>query len=153
MSNEIVIGSDVVEVKIAETDRKRLLQYMADKLEKQGYVKSTYAEAIIQREEKFSTGLQLESFGVAIPHTDAIHVNQSTISVATLENPIDFCEMGNPSQKVPVRIVLMLAMKEGREQVALLTKIMEMVQNNALLEQIYNANQEELVQLLNQNLA
>ena len=43
---------------------------MAEKLEKLGYVKDTFAEAIKIREAKFPTALPVEPYPVAIPHAD-----------------------------------------------------------------------------------
>jgi PTS system galactitol-specific IIA component len=152
MSNEIEINSNVVAVKVDMDNRTQLLEYMATKLKDYGYVKDSYIGAIVQREEKFSTGLELEKFGVAIPHTDAIHVKQSTISIATLEHPIEFYEMGNPDKKVKVHIVMMLAMAEGKDQVSLLTRIMGLVQEPELLKAMYEANQDELVEMISSHL-
>ena len=36
-----------------------------------GWVRSDFLERIKQREEIFPTGIQLEKYGAAIPHTDA----------------------------------------------------------------------------------
>ena len=37
----------------------------------EGYSRSDYVEALKQREAQFPTGLDINGFGVAIPHTDA----------------------------------------------------------------------------------
>ena len=39
---------------------------------------------MITREERFPTGLDTGNFGIAIPHTDGIHVNKPAIAIAIL---------------------------------------------------------------------
>ena len=34
-----------------------------------GYTKSTYVEALVEREREYPTGLDVDGWGVAIPHT------------------------------------------------------------------------------------
>ena len=40
-----------------------------------------------------------------MPHTYPEHVIKPAILVATLENPIDFHEMGNSSNTVPAKLI------------------------------------------------
>ncbi|QZY55226.1 PTS sugar transporter subunit IIA [Crassaminicella profunda] len=153
MSKKLMLNEEVVAINVSVESREQLLHFMADMLKKEGYVKETYAEAILQREEKFSTGLPTEKFGVAIPHTDAVHVNEPMISIVTLKEPIQFLEMGNPDGEVDVKIVFMLAMKDSDTQVKLLTNLMGIVQNQELLKEIYEANKEQLILLINNKLS
>ncbi|MCT4618444.1 MAG: PTS sugar transporter subunit IIA [Marinisporobacter sp.] len=153
MSEKFVLNEEVVATNIVMESREELLNFMAEMLQKEGYVKETYAEAIIKREENFSTGLPTEEFGVAIPHTDSIHVNEPMISIATLKEPVQFLEMGNPDGMVDVKIVFMLAMKDSETQVNLLTNLMRIVQNKELLKEIYEANKEQLVLIINNKLS
>lgn len=44
---------------------------------------------------KYPTGLHTDGLLIAMPHTDSAHVNEACISIARLENPIPFHEMGN----------------------------------------------------------
>ncbi|WP_432407943.1 PTS sugar transporter subunit IIA [Wukongibacter sp. M2B1] len=152
MSKKLVLNEEVVATNVSVESREQLLNFMADILKKGGYVKDTYADAILQREEKFSTGLPTEEFGVAIPHTDAIHVNEPMICIVTLKEPIQFFEMGNPDGSVEVKVVFMLAMKDSDTQVKLLTNLMGIVQDKHLLKEIYEANKEQLVLLINDTL-
>lgn len=152
MSNKLVLNEEVVAINVSVESREQLLKFMAEMLRKEGYVKESYAEAILQREEKFSTGLPTEEFGVAIPHTDAVHVNEPMISIVTLKEPVQFFEMGNPDEKVVVKIVFMLAMKDSDMQVKLLTNLMSIVQDKQLLREIYESNKNQLINLINNKL-
>lgn len=55
-----------------------------------GYVKSTYIDAVLEREKTLPTGLDIGEMCVAIPHTDSKHVNESNVALAVLKNPVEF---------------------------------------------------------------
>lgn len=152
MHKGFTLAEEVVRVQVDVPDREAIISLLADVLEKEGYVKETYKEAVLAREEVFSTGLPLQEYCVAIPHTDAIHVNKPMIGVATLKNPVQFAEMGNPEELLDVKLVFMLAMQDGRDQIKLLTQMMKIVQDQELLNRIYQADQKEIVELINQKL-
>jgi PTS system galactitol-specific IIA component len=117
-----------------------VLQCMAANLCKQGYVKESYADAIIAREAKFATGLPTNGYGVAIPHTDIEHVYKSAISFAVLRNPVEFGVMGEETEKISVKLVFMLAMHDSHSQLTLLQNLMSIVQDEEGLK--YLATEE-----------
>lgn len=146
MAFEFKIDKKVVLINVAETDKASILKKMADKLENAGYVKKSFIDGILKREEIFPTGLQANGFGVAIPHTDAEHVNSPMIAIATLKNPVKFNMMGGEKEdKVDVKIIFMLAMKDGNAQVMLLKKLMGVIQDDELLKDIYNADKVDML--------
>jgi len=57
-------------------------------------VKDSFSQACLEREKVFPTGLPTEPFGIAIPHTDCVHVNRGAIAVGVLPEPVQFVEMG-----------------------------------------------------------
>lgn len=113
-----------------------VLEVIAKNLIKNGYVKDTFLNAIIEREKIFPTGLPTEGVQVAIPHTDIEHVNKKTISVGVLKRPVDFSMMGGSGDTVPARLVFMLAMDEAHSQLELLQKLMGIFQEKKILEYI-----------------
>lgn len=152
MSKSIVLNEEVVEVNMIVKNRNQLLKIMSEMLKKGGYVRDSYEEAILKREDMFSTGLPTEEIGVAIPHTDAIHVNSPMISLVTLKEPIKFCEMGNPEAEVDVKIVFMLAMKDSNTQMEMLTNLMGIVQDTKLLKEICESDKNHLIEIINNKL-
>ncbi|MDF2635000.1 MAG: putative IIA-like nitrogen-regulatory protein PtsN [Pelosinus sp.] len=122
-----------------------ILNYMAKNLYNKGFVKVSYADAVIAREKKFATGLPTEGYGVAIPHTDIEHVNQSAISVGILKNPVDFGIMGEETEKTPVKLVFMLAMHDSHSQLKMLQSLMGIFQDEEVLR--YLANEESEVKI------
>ena len=111
-----------------------VLRSMAENLYKQGFVRDSYADAVIAREEKFATGLPTNGHGVAIPHTDIEHVYESAISFAVLKNPVEFGIMGEETEKMPVKLLFMLAMHDSHSQLKMLQNLMAIFQDEKLLE-------------------
>lgn len=120
-------------------DREDVLKKMAQLLYNAGYVLDTYGEAIIQRERNFPTGLPTGENGVAIPHTDVCHVKAPMIAVGILKSPVEFNSMGGMEEVVSVKIIFMLAMNNGDNQVKLLSQLMQIIQDQDLLEQLSSA--------------
>lgn len=71
-------------------------------------MQESYIQAIQEREVHYPTGLPAAEIGVAIPRTDAVHVNRAAVSVGILKKPVLFQMMGNPSQIIETEIVFML---------------------------------------------
>ncbi|MBT2732459.1 PTS sugar transporter subunit IIA [Carnobacterium sp. ISL-102] len=111
-------------------------QISKDLLEKE-YVYDSYQEALKQREMKYPTGLQTEVCGIAIPHTDAIHIKKQAIAVVKLDKGIMFKEMVGDAD-VSVKLLFFLLVKEKESQVQVLSNLMGLFSNkqfvNALLQ-------------------
>lgn len=122
-----------------------ILNFMAKNLYSKGFVKASYAKAVIAREKKFATGLPTGGYGVAIPHTDIEHVNQSAISVGILKNPVNFGIMGEETEKTPVKLVFMLAMHDSHSQLSMLQSLMGIFQDQEALT--YLATEESAVKI------
>jgi len=114
-----------------------------------GYVKDSYIDAAIAREHIFATGLPLKQINVALPHTDAIHVNQQKIAVGILRKPVPFCVMGCPERNIPVHIVFMMAIKQQGDQIVMLQKLAEAIQDERFINALYHAQtQAEAMDIL-----
>lgn len=140
---QIKIEENLILPKLKGSSKEEILAKMADNLCKHGYVKDSYKDAVIEREKNFATGLPTGSYGVAIPHTDIVHVNQAAISFAFLEETADFVIMGDEAETVPVKLVFMLAMKEQHTQLEMLKKLMGIFQDNEALA--YLASEEDKI--------
>ena len=137
MSN-LYLNESIILLDLEGNTKEDILQTMSKNLVEQGLVKESFTDAIIAREQEYATGLPTMGVSVAIPHTDIEHVNKKTISVAVLKEPVDFGVMGDPSETTPVKLVFMLAMDETDSQLSLLTKLMQIFQDEALLLQLAN---------------
>ncbi len=80
---------------------------MSDVLFQNGFVKSTFKDAVIDREKEFATGLptHFAMFGCdTLIHMFSI--NHRTIGVAVLEKEVPFIEMGTLDQQTEVKLFL-----------------------------------------------
>ncbi len=102
--------------------------YTADALLRKGYVKESFYQACVDREKVFPTGLPTE-IPVAIPHTDAIHVNVPAVCLMRLEKPVAFASMEDSDQTVDVEFVFNMALAKGEDQLAMIEAIIGTVQN------------------------
>lgn len=116
-------------------DWRSALNKVANVLITKKIVKTSYKQAIVEREEKFATGLLTQVIGVAIPHTDAKYVNKDQIAFARLKNPVRFKQMGDEST-IEVKLIFMLALKEAHTQLATLQKLMVLFQNESLIKRL-----------------
>ena len=114
----------------------------------QGYVKESYGPSVIEREAKFPTGLPTEPVGIAIPHTDARHVNRNAVCMLKLAQPVEFRQMGDEQNTVEASIVLLLAVS-GEDHMDMLSELMELFSDEEMLQSLCDApTQEEVLALL-----
>ncbi|WP_196595115.1 PTS sugar transporter subunit IIA [Pectinatus frisingensis] len=143
----------VNEIQFEADTAEKALTKLSLNLYKYGYVKSSYTDAILNREKIFPTGLAFSNYGVALPHTDCCHVNKPMIAVGVLKTPVIFHNMGDANQNVSVKIIFMLAMNNSKNQLQLLSSFMENLQDTALLENIVHAKTpERLTQIMSEKM-
>ena len=148
MSN-LYFNESIILLDLEGNTKEDILRAMSKNLEEKGLVKESFTDAIIAREQEYATGLPTMGVSVAIPHTDIEHVIKKTISVAILKEPVDFGVMGDPTETTPVKLVFMLAMDETDSQLSLLTKLMQIFQDEAILLQLANEkDKSEILKLL-----
>lgn len=122
------------------------------KLYENGFVKESYLEAIKKREKNFPTGLQLNRYNVAIPHTDPEHVVKPAIAVATLKNPVIFKNMANPLEDIEVNIIFMIALNESHSQVEMLQQLTSLLQDDGVISKVIRSKGgDEIVELIKAN--
>jgi PTS system galactitol-specific IIA component len=105
-----------------------------------GHTSAEFADDACLREVSYPTGLPTEPVAVAIPHADPDHVHGSAVGIATLASPVAFGQMGTDGTvTLPVRILLLLAIKEREKQVDLIQQVMGVLQSAALLSEMAEA--------------
>lgn len=133
----------LINVNLDVEDSHEVIEVLGRQLLESGFVKETYIDAVLKREETLPTGLRTGSINVAIPHTDVTHVNKSSIAISTLEKPVKFSLMEDPTQEVEVDLVFLLAVKEPDKQTSLLRSLMSIFQKKELLDQIKSAKSND----------
>jgi PTS system galactitol-specific IIA component len=145
MSSKLLnlINPQAVFTHIEAADAPAAIALLGGKLADLGLVADSYVAAVTAREEIMPTGLPLGEINVAVPHTDPEHVVAPAVAVATLVRPIDFGNMEDPDEKLPVSIVFMLALKEKDKQIEMLQSIAGLIQSGDVLKKIAAAGSRD----------
>lgn len=141
--DDITVSPELVIMDLeAETDQEAIGQ-MAEMLYNREYVKESYIQAVKDREKEFFTGLGFEEMGVALPHTDAIHVNRQAIAIGVLKKPVSFRTMGELDGTVDVQLMFMLAINKPDKQLDFLSSMIDSCQKEGNLSGIFNSSTAE----------
>ena len=144
---------DLVQMKGVFANQEALFEGIFKDLLKKSLVEQTFLKAVKQREESYPTGLQLENMSIAIPHTDVEHVIEPFVYVYKLEQTVRFIQMGTNDVPVDAEAVLVLGIKEPKEQVGMLSGLMAMFSDQAFIQKFKEAETErEVIQLLKQQM-
>lgn len=128
--------------------KEEVFQLMYNEAFSRGYVSDSFLRKIQEREETFPTGLSLDHYGIAIPHTDPECVFQQFIGVITLQKPVVFQSMDDKSKAISVKVILMLGLNEPHSQLAVLQQIMQIVQQEENYEKLAAAGNAKEVYTL-----
>ena len=115
-----------------------VFQVMGKKLFEEGLVTEDFTEEIIKREEKYPTGLPTV-IPISLCHTDSEHVKKPFFTLATLTNPVQFHDMGEPEKIRDVKIAFFLGIIDKKEHITLLRKTMALVRSEDILSSIYQS--------------
>lgn len=144
-----MLKQEFIKIGLKCENSNEVLKNLATLLLENGVVKESFINAVIDRENVYPTGLPTMAFNIAIPHTISSHVVEPAMSVAILENPIEFKQMGSPEISLNVELVIMLAIKDAKQQISLLKKIMSLLQDvNKLNALKLSKNPEQVLNLL-----
>lgn len=143
--NDLLIAENLVLLDLQAATAQEALSKLANNAFENGIVKASFRQALLDREVEFPTGLQGSSIGVAIPHTDAEHVNEQAVSVGILEHPVEFIHMGTDDQMVSVDIIIMLAIKKPESQLEVLQNLIGLIQHEDVLKQMKNSQSARIV--------
>lgn len=140
-----MLSKDIVFLDQEYKTSEELLKSIADKLLEKGYVKESFKDAILQREQEYPTAIGTEKYNLAIPHTDSEHVNKPGIAFVKLNNKCQFKEMcTNNDIGVDMAFILLVTQKE--EQVNLLSKLMGLFSDTEFLESLYNEKDPTIIE-------
>lgn len=140
-----LFNEELIVLNLEAKDDKDAIRQLANRLFKAGYVKESFIEAIIEREANYPTGLSSGDMGVAIPHTDSIHVNKAALAIGILKEPVKFQMMGMPEKSVYVSLVFMMAIDDPNKHLEMLKTLMNIFQQHDLLTKLKNARKLEEV--------
>jgi len=128
-------------------DAEDIVVTLGKRLFDAGYTKESFIQAALEREKTMPTGLPLSclplscGFNAAIPHTDVEHVFKPGVAFATLTNPVNFQNMVNPEDSVPVSLVFVLALDQPKAQIGMLQEIAGILQSPKVIEDLLIASE------------
>lgn len=137
-----MIHSELILLGLNVPDAEQAIRRLAARMEKCGYVRETFVDAVLEREKNFPTGLPTP-IPVAIPHTDAVHCCKPAIAVGVLTRPVMFGEMGNPQRKIDAKAIFLLSITDPAQQVIWLQKLVEAFQRPCFLERLITSRNAE----------
>lgn len=118
-----------------------VIRALGERLRQLGHVRESYVGAVLAREATLPTGLPLGGDNnIAVPHTDPEHVIRPALALAVLKAPVTFSNMENPDEKLPVRVVILMALNDKDRQIEMLQKIAETIQSPEALAALRSAN-------------
>lgn len=134
-----LIRPDLVIHDLDFTSKEDALRTMATLLVERGHCRESFIEAILERERVHPSALPMAGPKIAIPHTDAEHVERSAILFARLQTPVEFRSMGDPEESLSVRLISMFALKEKRLIGNLLETLINVYQSRETLTALLEA--------------
>lgn len=145
----LALEEENIFINLPAKTKEEVITQLGGNLFERGFVKESYVDAVLKREEVYPTGLAAVAAGVAVPHTDAEHVLKPALSIATLNETVEFQHMAEPEKIVPVSVVMMLAVKDPTKIVPVLSKVISIIQNEEAIKNILKAvNPHEVKQIV-----
>lgn len=123
-------------------------------MEQQGYIKSSYTTAVLEREKTFPTGLTLQDTSIAIPHaTPDGNVLKNGIAVARLAKPVTFHSMEYSERTTQVELIFLLALEDSQQHLDVLKQLFTTFQQPAVLQALKDAcTPDELLEIIQTNI-
>ena len=125
-----------------------LFQMVSDQALQLDLVTTSFLSKISERESCFPTGIQLNGYGIAIPHTDPDCIKEQFIGIIIPQKTISFKSMENEKQVVNVDLIFILGLNQPHCQLTVLQQIMRVIQNKNHVNQLVKAkNYNEIIQI------
>ena len=141
------LNPSLIFIDLEASNSDEVFEQVGGAFTKAGYTKDSYVEALKERESEFPTGLDVDGFGVAIPHTSVAHVNKAGTAIAVLKNPVTFHVMGgDDDETVEIKLVFMLAVVDPNKHIDELQQILAIIQDTAVLDKLKQAeNADDII--------
>lgn len=143
---------ELIELKVESSTIEEAFQIIASKLKDKGMVKDNYIKGIIEREQKFPTGLITRYMNIALPHADPEYIVKPFVFICRLNQAVTCYQMGD-NQQMDVKDLFFLGITDGKEQVGLLQAFMHLFMDKTFVQSYQKANSTEMVyQLFTENI-
>jgi len=135
-------------------DTEEAIKLLGGMMAEEGFVEVAYWEDVYKREKTFPTGLPTEPVAIAIPHADPDKVIKSGIAIAVFTQPVKFRIMGsNEPDELDVPVVFMLALKDFKQQTAVIRDLLTLIQSKSIISDIHLAKTtQEILKVIQQGI-
>lgn len=148
-----IIFRELVDAHLEAKDAKDALRQLGAMFLRQGFVKDSYIDAVVEREKLYPTGLNLKDISIAMPHTDKSHVYRPGIAIGLLKEPVKFMHMGSTGDEVNAKLIFMMSIDDPEEQIDSIKKVMRLFMNEAVIAAFNNVQtSEELYKIAKKHL-
>ena len=147
--SEVVTRPRIIGYKVTSKDRDKALHEMADYLHSIGVVKGTYGDSVIERENKYPTGIDTEPIPVAIPHSEREEVIKTAILVGqTKTGGVRFQKIEGDGLWVSAKVIFMLAVDTDQGQLEVISQLMNVIQDPEVVQRIVEAETTEEIEAI-----
>ncbi len=147
--SEVVTRPRIIGYKVTSKDRDKALHEMADYLHSIGVVKGTYGDSVIERENKYPTGIDTEPIPVAIPHSEREEVIKTAILVGqTKKGGVWFQKIEGDGLWVSAKVIFMLAVDTDQGQLEVISQLMNVIQDPEVVQRIVEAETTEEIEAI-----
>ncbi len=142
----------LISLEIEGENEEKVFENVAAHLEKLGFVNEGYLNGITARERQFPTGMITQHLNIALPHSDPEYVDKPFVYIARLKDEVTVKQMGD-SQKMGVKNLFFLGIKDPKGQVGLLQAFMELFMKEEFVAAFMQEQEEEKIyQMFVQNI-
>lgn len=124
---------------------EELLRNVAARLLAAGVVKESYADALVERETTYPTGLPIGTVNFALPHTYPQHVLQHAIAIAVPSHPVAFQSMEDADETVEVSLLVCPLLEKMDENIKILPSLMKFFANEKTISELAKAESGEAI--------
>lgn len=111
----IVLDPNNILLDVTAEDWEAVIRMAGDRLRENGYIGDGYVEEVLARERTYPTGLPTDDVITALPHANSADVYKTGVCAVRLRTPVDFRNMGDPDETLPVELVFLLANASGAD--------------------------------------
>jgi PTS system galactitol-specific IIA component len=143
----------MMQVGAQAANTEEAIKLLGGMMAQEGFVEEAYWKDVYKREQTFPTGLPTQPVAIAIPHADPDRVIKSGIAIAVFQQPVKFRIMGsNEPDELDVPVVFMLALKDFKQQTAVIRDLLMLIQSKTIILDIHNAaTTKDIYQAIKQN--
>jgi len=134
-----IIRLDSIQTNLEAKNWKEAVIKTGEILLKQGFVKESYIEAMVNNVEELGPYIVIAPH-IAMPHARPEDgVNETSIAIVTLKKPLSFGHEKND----PVKLILVLAAKDNEAHLETLANLMEILGDDTRLSNIIDSQSPE----------